>query len=79
MLLRRVRSKALQHGNSDLKRQCLQYDLHLLDAKVRHLGTDRNVKILGQIYDYISKKIDIKLRTAADTVEKRTDASLLQT
>lgn len=44
---------------------------HLLDAKVRHLGTDRNVKILGQIYDYISKKIDIKLRTAADTVEKK--------
>lgn len=64
-------AKLYSTGNSDLKRQCLQYDLHLLDAKVRHLGTDRNVKILGQIYDYISKKIDIKLRTAADTVEKK--------
>lgn len=64
-------AKLYSTGNSDLKRQCLQYDLHLLDAKVRHLGTDRNVKILGQIYDYISKKIDIKQRTAADTVEKK--------
>ena len=42
-------AKLYSTGNSDLKRQCLQYDLHLLDAKVRHLGTDRNVKILGQI------------------------------
>ena len=36
--------------NKELKTLALRHGLHLLDAKVRHLGTDRNVKILGNIY-----------------------------
>ena len=44
----------LYHTSSELKTRALQFDLHLLEARVRHLGTDRNVKILGRIYDYIS-------------------------
>ena len=66
-------AKLYSTANSDLKRKCLQHDLHLLDAKVRHLGTDRNVKILGKIYDYINTKVDIKLRTTVDAVDKRGD------
>ena len=38
-------------ASTDLKTECLKYDLHLLEARVRHLGTDRNVRILGKIYD----------------------------
>ena len=37
-------------ANSDLKRECLQHDLHLLDASVRHLGTDVNYIILENLY-----------------------------
>ncbi len=57
-------------GNSDLKTKCLQHDLHLLSAKVRHLGTDRNVRILGKIYDFIKDSIDMKFYTTIDEVER---------
>ncbi len=52
-------AKLYSTTNSDLKTAALRYDLHLLDAKVRHLGTDRNMKILSRIYDYIKDRIDM--------------------
>lgn len=48
---------------NDLKTKCLRYDLHLLDAKVRHFGTERNKVILQRIYDYIKDDIDFKFMT----------------
>ena len=37
--------------------------LKLLRAKVRHLGTENNLKIMEKIYDDLSKVIDIRCRT----------------
>lgn len=48
---------------NDLKTKCLRHDLHLLDAKVRHFGTERNKVILQRIYDYIKDDIDFKFMT----------------
>ena len=61
--------------NSGLKRVTLQNNLHMLDAKVRHLGTDRNLKILTQIFDYIesNNNIDILFDIAASDIEKGPD------
>jgi len=42
-------AKLYSTADSTLKTEALKHDLHLLDAKVRHLGTDRNVKILGNL------------------------------
>ena len=42
-------AKLYSTADSDLKTRCLQNNLHLLEAKVRHLGTDRNIQILGRI------------------------------
>ena len=66
-------------GNSDLKTKCLQHDLHLLSAKVRHLGTDRNVRILGKIYDFIKDSIDMKFFTTIEDVEKSADGFTVRT
>ena len=65
-------AKLYSTANSDLKRIALQNNLHMLDAKVRHLGTDRNLKILARIYDYINSKnnADIKFGAEALAVEK---------
>ncbi len=52
-------AKLYSTTNSNLKTVALRHDLHLLDAKVRHLGTDRNIKILSKIYDYIKDRIDM--------------------
>lgn len=57
-------------ANSELKRKAIQYDLHLLDAKVRHLGTDRNVKILTRMYNELKNKIDIIFDTEVIDVNK---------
>ena len=62
-------------ANSDLKTKCLQNNLHLLSAKVRHLGTDRNVRILGAIYDYIKENIDMQFYTSVESVEHLEDGT----
>ena len=55
-------------------RDSLQDDLHLLSAKVRHLGTDRNVRILGKIYEKIKEGgIQMQFYTDMDKVEKLDD------
>ena len=66
-------------GNSDLKTKCLQHDLHLLSAKVRHLGTDRNVRILGKIYDFIKDSTDMKFFTTIEDAEKSADGFTVRT
>lgn len=63
-------AKLYSTASSDLKTRCLQHDLHLLEAKVRHLGTDRNVQILGRIFDYIKNRIDTAFYTTIEDVEQ---------
>ena len=53
-------AKLYSTGNSDLKTMALRNNLHLLDAKVRHLGTDRNVEILKKIYEYTKNRVETK-------------------
>ena len=66
-------------ANSELKTLALRHDLHLLDAKVRHLGTDRNVKILGKIYDYTKDKVEFRFRTVVSTVDRTADGFCVET
>ena len=54
---------------NDLKTKCLRYDLHLLDAKVRHFGTERNKVILQRIYDYVKDDIDFKFMSMVTDVD----------
>jgi len=42
---------------SKIKTEALKYDLHLLDASVRHLGTENNLEILQNIYEFLKNKI----------------------
>ncbi len=64
-------AKLYSTANSDLKTIALRNNLHLLEAKVRHLGTDRNVKILEKIYDFTKEKTDFKFHTCVKNVEVR--------
>ena len=52
-------SKRYTTVDSSIKREALKYDLHLLDAEVRHLGTDKNYVILSNIVKYIENTVDI--------------------
>ncbi len=57
-------------ANSNLKTKCLQNGLHLLDASVRHLGTDVNYIVLENLYNELSPTVDFFFRTPATDVEK---------
>ena len=43
-------TKLYSTANTKIKKLCLEHDLHLLDASVRHLGTDLNYVVLNNIY-----------------------------
>ncbi|MBQ3496787.1 MAG: FAD-dependent oxidoreductase [Oscillospiraceae bacterium] len=62
-------TKLYSTAKSDFKTKCLQNDLHLLDASVRHLGTDINYKVLGNLYADLSQKVKFYFRTPVKTVQ----------
>ena len=51
-------TKLYSTAGSRFKKQCLQNDLHLLDASVRHLGTDVNYVVLEKLYDHLKETVD---------------------
>lgn len=42
-------------SNKDLKLKCLQNDLQLLDMDVRHLGTDRNLRLMQSLIKHLNE------------------------
>ena len=64
---------------NDLKTKCLRHDLHLLSAKVRHFGTDRNKVILQRIYDYVKDTIDFEFNTMVEEVDFENDKYIIKT
>ncbi|MBE7066422.1 MAG: NAD(P)/FAD-dependent oxidoreductase [Ruminococcaceae bacterium] len=53
-----------------LEKKALEHDLHLLQASVKHLGTEKNLDILTNIYDYLQDKIDILCNTTVEHIIK---------
>ncbi|MBR3081808.1 MAG: FAD-dependent oxidoreductase [Clostridiales bacterium] len=51
-------TKLYSTAGTRFKKLCLENKLHLLDASVRHLGTDKNYQVLGNIYEYLKDKIE---------------------
>ena len=51
------------------KTLCIQNDLHLLDASVRHLGTDINYIVLENIYAYLKDKVEFFFDTPVDAIK----------
>ena len=54
---------------TQFKKACIQHDLHLLDASVRHLGTDINYVVLENLYNYLKDKVDFFFDTPVEKVE----------
>ena len=57
----------------ELEKQALHYDLHLLKAAVKHLGTEKNLKILSNIAEDLSKKIDLLCNMEVEHILNRED------
>jgi len=66
-------TKLYSTANTAIKKKCFENDLHLLDAQVRHLGTDINYIVLENLYQELKEQVDFYFRTYVNGVE-RTDA-----
>ena len=61
-------TKLYSTAGSKFKKICMQNDLHLLDASVRHLGTDINYVVLENIYEHLRDKVDFFFNSPVDKI-----------
>ncbi len=47
----------------ELEREAIKYDLHLLQADCKHLGTENNLRILSNIYDFMKDSVTMLFNT----------------
>ena len=66
-------TKLYSTAGTKFKKLCIQHDLHLLDASVRHLGTDVNYVVLENLYSDLKGKVDFFFDTPVETVAKTAD------
>lgn len=63
-------TKLYSTAGTAFKKKCIQNRLMLLDASVRHLGTDKNYVVLGNLYDEMKDHVKFFFHTPIESVEK---------
>ena len=63
-------TKLYSTANTAIKKKCCENDLHLLDAQVRHLGTDINYIVLQNLYDELKEKVTFHFDTEIKEIEE---------
>lgn len=66
-------TKMYSTAGTDLKKVCLQNKLKLLDASVRHLGTDVNYVVLKNLYDEMKEHMDFFFDTPVEKIQVKED------
>lgn len=61
-------TKLYTTAGSKFKKLCIQNKLNLLDASVRHLGTDKNYVVLTNLYNHLKDKVDIRFETPVQAI-----------
>ena len=56
-----------------LEKKALAHDLHLLQARCKHLGTENNLRILTNIYEGLRDKIEFRFNTGVDSIDRDGD------
>lgn len=63
----------------ELRKVALQNDLHLLQAEVKHLGTENNLKIMTNLFNHLKDKIDILHHTEIKDISFENSKYILDT
>ena len=63
-------SKMYSTSNTNIRKLCMQNKLHLLDASVRHLGTDKNYVVLENLYRQLKDRVEFFFRTTVERISK---------
>ena len=72
-------TKMYSTAGSEFKKLCMQNNLTLLNASVRHLGTDINYVVLENLYNELKDKIDFFFHRPVLKLEKISDGYKLFT
>lgn len=70
--------KLYSTAGSQFKKLCLQNQLSLLEASVRHLGTDINYVVLENIFAELENKMEWHFNTHIDDVQKTDDGYIVK-
>ena len=63
-------TKLYSTANTGIRKMCLQNGLHLLDAQVRHLGTDINYVVLANLYEALKDRVSFFFHTPVEEVRR---------
>lgn len=72
-------TKMYSTAGTDLKKVCLQNKLKLLDASVRHLGTDVNYVVLKNLYDEMKEHMDFFFDIPVEKIQVKEDGYTVST
>lgn len=62
-------TKLYSTANSDIRKLCMQNKLKLMNASVRHLGTDINYIVLENLYEELKDKVEFRFNYTVEDVE----------
>ncbi len=60
-----------------IRRKAIAFDLHLMDAKCKHLGTERNRDLLATQFDWLGKRLDVLCETKVEEITVNGDGSFV--
>ena len=60
-------------SGTKFKKLCMQHKLNLLDASVRHLGTDINYVVLENLFAELKDKVEFRFNCHVDSLERTGD------
>lgn len=72
-------TKLYSTANTAIKKKCFENDLHLLDAQVRHLGTDINYIVLENLYNELKEKITFYFDTEITGIDEISEGYRVET
>ena len=72
-------TKLYTTAGSQFKTICVQNGLHLLDASVRHLGTDINYVVLENLYTHLENKVDFFFDTPVQAIAVADNGYVIRT
>lgn len=58
------------HPDNELKRICLQHDLHMAQAELKHLGTDANFETMRRLIEELSSRCEVLTNTTVTDVDR---------
>ena len=53
---------------ADIERRAMAVGLKLLRARVRHIGTDRNLELMNDIFAYLDQHVEMRFRTFVEDI-----------